>query len=138
MNSKDICCLLLTDCYLPFFAAIGKALEVTPENGTILIFNNNLGYYVNGLQKYPNGPSLWRRHFATSKAKKIKIFWIFDWGQADSECYTQECPPDRCNHGRGYWCTLKVQALHKRLTEGRIYNLASELNINQFFTDAVQ
>ena len=109
MNLRDLCCLLLADCYFPFFAAVEKALEVTPENGMILVFGDS----------GTHNPWKWRGHLQTSKAKKIKIFWV----------YTPNCPSYRCN--------AQSLAAYQGLTEGRIYNTASELNINQFFKDAV-
>ena len=105
---EEFCCLLLADCYLPFFEAIGKALEVTPENGMILVFGDS----------GTHNPCLWLGHFKTSKAKKIKIFWIYT---------------PRCVHS----CDAQSLAAYQGLSEGRIYNTASELNINQFFKDAV-
>merc|ERR1712179_209721 len=91
-----------------YMTAVGKALEVTPENGMILVFGDS------GM----HNPSLWHGHFQTSKAKKIKIFWI----------YTPKCH---------YACDAQSIAAHEGLSEGRIYNTADELNVNQFFIDAV-
>ena len=108
MNLKDLCCLLLADFYLIVFSAVEKALEVTPENGMILVFGD----------AGTHNPSSWSRHFETSKAKKIKIFWI----------YTPGCTQS---------CDKQSLAAYKGLSEGRIYNTASELNINEFFKDAV-
>ena len=108
VNLKVLCCLFLADCYLPFFAAVEKALEVTPENGMILVFGD----------AGTHNPSEWSRLFETSKEKKIKIFWI----------YTPEC-----HQG----CDKQSLAAYKGLSEGRIYNTSSELNINEFFKDAV-
>ena len=93
---------------MPFFAAVEKALEVTPENGMILVFGD----------AGTHNPSEWSRLFETSKEKKIKIFWI----------YTPEC-----HQG----CDKQSLAAYKGLSEGRIYNTSSELNINEFFKDAV-
>ena len=83
-------------------------MEVTPENGMILVFGDS------GMHK----PSEWRDHFQTSKDKNIKIFWI----------YTPGCKYD---------CDEKSKEAHEGLTEGRIYNTASELNIEEFFKEAV-
>ena len=108
VNLKVLCCLFLADCYLPFFAAVEKALEVTPENGMILVFGD----------AGTHNPSEWSRLFETSKEKKIKIFWI----------YTPEC-----HQG----CNKQSLAAYKGLSEGRIYNTASDLKIDEFFKDAV-
>jgi hypothetical protein len=99
---------LLADCYLPFFAAVEKALEVTPENGMILVFGD----------AGTHNPSEWPRHFDSSKEKNIKIFWI----------YTPGCNLD---------CDKESLAAYEGLSEGRIYNTASELKIDEFFKDAV-
>ena len=108
VNLKVLCCLFLADCYLPFFAAVEKALEVTPENGMILVFGD----------AGTHNPSDWSRHFETSKAKNIKIFWI----------YTPSCNQQ---------CDAQSLAPYKGLSEGRIYNTASDLKIDEFFKDAV-
>ena len=99
---------MLADFYLMVFSAVEKALEVTPENGMVLVFGD----------AGTHDASSWSRHFETSKAKKIKIFWIYTPG-----C-TQECDKESL-------------AAYQGLSEGRIYNTASELNINEFFKDAV-
>ena len=67
-----------------------------------------------------DNPSSWHRHFQTSKSKNIKIFWI---------C-TPRCPLDsRFRPGN--------EAARKGLSEGRVYETASNLNTDQFFKDAV-
>ena len=86
---------------------IGLAISVTPENGMILVFGD----------AGTHNPSSWRTHYAASQAKKQKIFWIYTpccWGH----------------------CENSFEA-YRGLSEGRIHNTMSELNINQFFTDAV-
>ena len=91
-----------------FFPAVGKALEVTPENGMILVFGDS----------GTHNPYAWQNHLHTSKRKKIKIFWIYTpccWGMCDK---------------------VSLEA-YRGLSEGRVYNTMSELNINQFFTAAV-
>ena len=87
-------------------------MEVTPENGMILVFGDS----------GTHNPSSWRNHFETSKAKKIKIFWI----------YTPDCG------GKAFTaCDAQSLAAYKGLSEGRIFNTKSELNIKQFFKEAV-
>ena len=87
---------------------MGKALDVTPENGMILVFGDS----------GTHNPHAWPYHLQTSKSKKIKIFWI----------YTPAC---------AHACDANSLAAYRGLSEGRIYNTQSELNVNQFFTDAV-
>ena len=90
------------------FPAVWKALQVTPENGMILVFGDS----------GTHNPHVWPTHLQTSKSKKIKIFWI----------YTPTC---------AHACDANSLAAYRGLSEGRIYNTQSELNVNQFFTDAV-
>ena len=65
-------------------------------------------------------PGSWPGHLQTSKLKNIKIFWI---------C-TPRCPGSR--RGNDAW-----SAAYKGLSEGRVYETASELKSDQFFKDAV-
>ena len=90
------------------FPAVGMALQVTPENGMILVFGDS----------GTHNPGAWYNHFQTSKRKKIKIFWIY------TPCCWAACDP-------------KSLEAHRGLSEGRVYNTMSELNINQFFKAAV-
>ena len=81
---------------------------MTPENGMILVFGDS----------GTHNPYAWQNHLHTSKRKKIKIFWIYTpccWGMCDK---------------------VSLEA-YRGLSEGRVYNTMSELNINQFFTAAV-
>ena len=83
-------------------------MEVTPENGMILVLGDS----------GTHNPFKWHDHLPTSKEKKIKIFWIYTpccWGM----CYRND------------------KAAYEGLSEGRVFNTMSELNINQFFTAAV-
>ena len=100
-------CMVLADCYLPF-SAVGEALRVTPENGMIMVFGDSGDYK----------PGSWPGHLQTSKLKNIKIFWI---------C-TPVCPLRR---GQAW------EAAYEGLSEGRVYETASNLNTDQFFKDAV-
>ena len=86
-------------------------MEVTPENGMIMVFGDSGDYK----------PGSWPGHLQTSKLKNIKIFWI---------C-TPVCPRDRVRP-RGTW-----EAARKGLSEGRVYETKSELKSDQFFKDAV-
>ena len=81
---------------------------MTPENGMILVFGDS----------GTKGAWEWQNHLKTSKKKQIKIFWIYTpccWGM----------------------CNAKSVAAYRGLSEGRVFNTMSELNINQFFTAAV-
>ena len=60
----------------------------------------------------------WRGLLTRSKAKNIKIFWIY------TPCCWLQCDAPSLEAYRG-------------LSEGRMYNTMTELNVNQFFTDAV-
>ena len=95
---------------------------MTPENGMIMVFGDagfqytkrRAGWRRGSGQKIP-----WQGHFKTSKEKNIKIFWI----------YTPKC--------NGWNCGAQDKEAHQGLTEGRVYNTASNLNTDQFFKDAV-
>jgi len=95
-----------------YMAAVGKALEVTPENGMIMVFGDSA-------DTNPNLASLWQAHLQTSKTKNIKIFWI----------YTPACTQGACN--------AQALAANQGLSEGRVYETKSNLNTDQFFKDAV-
>ena len=89
------------------------ALSVTPEYGMILVFGDS------GTDN-PNG---YVPLVATRDRKKIKIFWIF------TPCCWGYCGQDGGNGGS--------MRIYKILSENKIFDMMSELNINQFFTDAV-
>ena len=89
-------------------SGVKLALSVTPENGMILVFGDSGTH-----DSYGYVPLL-----ETRDRKKIKIFWIFTpccWG----------------------YCDPQSLATYKILSENRTFDMMSELNINQFFTDAV-
>ena len=90
-------------------SGVAKALSVTPQNGIILVFGDS----------GTKNPHEWTTHYATSKSKNIKIFWIHT----------------PCCHGD---CDAASKTAYKGLSEGRVFDLTSALNIQQFFKSTVE